>query len=78
MTHRSGPRRVIVSIAEDRDPGEVVAALRAEGLVVDEVQSSLGTVTGAAEPGAVSALRRVPGVLDVEYARDVGIPDSEP
>lgn len=59
---------------------EVVAAgLRAAGMPVDEVLEPIGTVTGSVGSATVSALQAVPGVLDVEMARDYRLPpDDQP
>ncbi|MET1071022.1 MAG: hypothetical protein ABWY11_00095 [Umezawaea sp.] len=71
--------KVVVSIADeelDRLP-EVVAALRAAGLVVDDVLEALGLVTGEVAVGALGAVAAVDGVVDVERQRDVGVGPPE-
>ncbi|PRY30910.1 hypothetical protein [Umezawaea tangerina] len=67
--------KVVVSIADDRLDRlpEVVAALRAAGLVVDDVLEALGLVTGAVRAGGLAALAAVDGVLDVERQRGVRV-----
>ena len=66
------PLRVLVTVD---DPGlqrlpEVVADLRAAGLVVDTVLTHVGVVTGVVSPTDVPAVRDVAGVEQVEVERD--------
>ncbi|RKT53533.1 hypothetical protein [Saccharothrix australiensis] len=72
--------KVVVSVADENlsDLPAVVTALRAAGLVVDDVLEALGVVTGSAAPEAVGSLRSVPGVSDVETQRVVGLPPGSP
>jgi hypothetical protein len=66
--------KVVISVADAnlRDMHTVVSALRAAGLVVDDVLETLGMVTGSVAPEAIVALRAVPGVAGVERQRAVG------
>ncbi|NUT53119.1 MAG: hypothetical protein HOV94_38420 [Saccharothrix sp.] len=70
--------KVVVSVADDSltDLPSVVAALRAAGMVVEDVLETLGVVTGAVAPEAVGSLGDVPGVSRVEVDRVVGIPPA--
>ncbi|OLR94069.1 hypothetical protein [Actinokineospora bangkokensis] len=68
----TAPLRVLVTVDE---PGlgrlsEVVAALRAAGLVVDTVLTHVGVVTGLVAPADVPAVRAVGGIEQVEVERD--------
>jgi hypothetical protein len=67
---------VAISVTDDslsRMP-EVVAALRAAGLVVDDVLEALGMVTGSIDPEAFGSLAAVPGVAEVERQRVIRLP----
>ncbi|WP_020673554.1 hypothetical protein [Amycolatopsis nigrescens] len=72
-------QKVIVSVAEDRldTLPEVVVALRAAGMKVDEVLEPLGTVTGSLGSGTVSALESVPGVVAVERQHGYQLPPED-
>jgi hypothetical protein len=72
-------QRLLVSVTEDSIaslPG-VVSALRRAGMTVEAVHDALGTVTGSADPAVAASLRDVPGVLDVEWERETGVPRGE-
>ncbi|WP_158884137.1 hypothetical protein [Amycolatopsis anabasis] len=74
-------RKVVVSVAEDRHGAlaDVVTALRAAGMNVDHVLEPIGTVTGSLGSSTVNALRSVPGVAEVELAREYQLPpEGEP
>ncbi|WP_260190949.1 hypothetical protein [Actinophytocola gossypii] len=68
---------MIVSVADDRDLGEVAAALVRAGLAVTEVLAGAGVVTGTVDGAAVAALSTVPGVVDVEVEREVRLPPPD-
>jgi hypothetical protein len=65
---------VVVSVVDERRLPEVVAALREAGMVVDDVLSALGMVTGSIDPEALGSLRAVPGVSHVERQRGFQLP----
>ena len=71
--------RVVILVADDHldDLPRVLAALREAGLVVDQVQGLLGTVTGSIPAEAISVLADIPGVAAVEPERPYQLPDPE-
>ncbi len=70
---------VIVSVAEDRlaELPTVVDALRAAGLRVGEVLAAAGIVTGTVDGDRIESLSAVPGVVDVEPERTIGLPPPD-
>ncbi|GAB2974217.1 hypothetical protein [Saccharothrix stipae] len=70
--------RVVVSVADDglTDLPTVVSALRAAGMVVEDVLETLGVVTGSVAPGGGDLLGAVPGVSHVEVDRTVRLPPT--
>jgi hypothetical protein len=72
--------QVVVSVADDQveDMHSVVAALRRAGLRVGEVLDGVGVVTGTVDGDALGALSAVPGVVEVERARELQLPPGDP
>ncbi|MGH3758895.1 hypothetical protein [Actinophytocola sp.] len=70
---------VIVSVADDQlaDLPAVVDALRDAGLRLGEVLIAAGVVTGTVDSDRISSLSAVPGVVDVERERTVGLPPPD-
>lgn len=71
--------KVVVSVAEDHldDLPTVLADLQTAGLVVDDVQDILGTVTGSIDVDAIGRLETVPGVAVVERQRRYQLPPPD-
>lgn len=59
--------------------GRVADDLRSRGMRVEHVLATLGTVTGTIASQALEGLRAVPGVSDVELAREIQLapPDAD-
>ena len=71
------PEKITISVADDALDriDEVVAALEAGGLHVEQVLRPLGVITGSVEDtGRVQALGAVTGVASVEPQRTVQLP----
>jgi hypothetical protein len=56
---------------------QVVAALRARGLHVDQVLDELGIITGSVPQGQHDALRSVDGVVSVEQGQHFRLPPPD-
>ncbi|MGH4016986.1 MAG: hypothetical protein ACRDSL_24280 [Pseudonocardiaceae bacterium] len=71
--------KVVVSIAEDHlgELSAVVTRMRDAGLVVDNVQEVLGTVTGSIDVDGIPRLETVPGVAVVERQRGFQLPPPD-
>ena len=69
---------LVVTITGDRPIHEVADDLKAAGLTVDQVLTSIGIVTGSAEPEAAERLQKVRGVADVspDHPVDIGPPGA--
>lgn len=76
MSDRTDVVEVVVSV-EVEGFSEIVRRLRDAGLDVGEEMPALGTVIGYATGGAISDLRRVPGVSALEVARHVQLPPPD-
>jgi hypothetical protein len=78
MAAQSKPA-VIVTLSGERNVRDVARDLRAAGLEVDQVLEETGIVTGTADLGTHSRLRKIQGVADVsaDHPVDIGPPDSE-
>jgi hypothetical protein len=70
---------VIVTLSGKRNVHDVARELKAAGLKVDSVLEETGIVTGQADLGSHSRLRKVRGVSDVSVDNpvDIGPPDSK-
>jgi hypothetical protein len=74
------PEKITISVADDALDriDEVVAALEAGGLHVEQVLRPLGVITGSVEDTQrVQALGAVTGVVAVEPQRTVQLPPPE-
>lgn len=71
--------KVVVSVAEDQlnEMSTVLTGLQQVGLVVDDVQEALGTVTGSIDADAIGRLKTVPGVAAVERQRGFRLPPPD-
>ena len=56
---------------------DVVQALRASGLRVEQVLDGLGVITGSVDDGQRRSLERVPGVLSVDGALSYQLPSPD-
>lgn len=70
---------VVVSVADDHlnDMSTVLTAMQQAGLVVNDVQEALGTVTGSIDADAIGRLETVPGVAAVERERRYQLPPPD-
>ena len=70
---------VMVSVAEDHlhEMSAVLTGLQQAGLVVNDVQEALGTVTGSIDADAIGRLETVPGVAVVERQRGIQLPPPD-
>jgi hypothetical protein len=70
---------VVVSVWEDHLErlDEIAGRLRAHGLRVDQLLTSLGTVTGRIAPSKIVDLEDVDGVASVERERVVQLPPPD-
>ena len=72
---------VIVSVDESRlnDFSKIVKAMRGAGLKVGEEMEAVGVVAGSVDSEALSKLRQVDGVAQVEQSRSYKLapPDSD-
>lgn len=71
--------KVVVLVTEDHldDLPTVLAGMQTAGLVVDDVQDHLGTVTGSIDVDAIGRLETVPGVAVVERQRRYRLPPPD-
>lgn len=70
---------VVVSVADDHlnDMSTVLTAMQQAGLVVNDIQEALGTVTGSIDADAIGRLETVPGVAAVERERRYQLPPPD-
>lgn len=70
---------VVVSVADEHlnDLSTVLTAMQQAGLVVNDVQEALGTVTGSIDANAIGRLETVPGVAAVERERGFQLPPPD-
>jgi hypothetical protein len=57
---------------------QVAGRLARSGMSVDQILSTTGIITGSADPAALAALARLPGVAAVEPDADFQIPPDGP
>jgi hypothetical protein len=73
--------RVIVTVADLALPKvrQLARDLRQAGMVVDQVLTATGIITGSVDPASLAKLRALPGVDKVEPDSDFQLPppDSE-
>lgn len=71
--------KVVVSVAGDHlgELSAVVNRMRDAGLVVDNVQEALGTVTGSIDGDGIGRLENLPGVAVVERQRGFQLPPPD-
>lgn len=62
-----------------RDIGAVADDLRKEGLIISEIMSEVGVISGTAEASSSAKMRRIRGVIDVtkDGTIEIGNPDSK-
>lgn len=72
-------RRVSVSVDDEHLEaiGAVVAALRGQGMQVEQVMDQLGIISGVAPAGARGALMAVEGVLSIDESQEVQLPPPD-
>lgn len=73
------PEKITISVADDAIDriDEVVAALEAGGLHVEQVLRPIGVITGSVDTLRVHALGSVAGVAAVEPQRTVQLPPPD-
>lgn len=72
--------RIVVTVEPSAlaDIDQVAGRLARSGMSVGQILSTTGIITGSADPSAVAALGRVPGVAAVEPDADFQIPPDSP
>ena len=66
-------KKLIVTLSSDRPAEDVEKALEKAGFKVDEKLKEIGVLVGRADEKAMTRLRAIPGVADVEGETDIDI-----
>ena len=75
-TPHEPPAQVVLLLDPDRFD-ETVLALQDAGVVIDQQNPTIGTVSGRVAEDALAALAALDGVIAVERERSVSLPDPE-